>query len=383
MDLVPILRSRYVERAWHPFWESTAVGHDDVVTFVAGNCLKEEIDRFLTGRTDECQGPQLLVRIVSSQAQDALCIVMNHMICDGAGFKEYLYLLNSLYTNLRRDPDYRPEEAPGGSRSINQVYRQLRLQDRLRLLFTRKHVARHDSGLAFPLSSTGDTSPFIATHKLPRSRFRVLREYGNKYGVTINDIVLAAYLRVLSRVMEIPSGKTLIMPCAIDLRRFLSGGRAEAICNLTSTIICDIGEEIGDSFADTVIRVKQDMDVKKGYFYGLNGLIFLSILSKLVPYAKAKPFFKEKFINPVLFMTNIGVIDKSRLAFDNLSVLDAFVTGSIKYPPYFQLALTTFDEAITFSINLYGSTEDREKIDRFFRILDDELPNYSVCPDHS
>jgi hypothetical protein len=93
MDLVPILRSRYVERAWHPFWESTGLGYDDVVTFVASNCLKEEIDRFLTGRTDECQGPQLMVRIVSSQAQDVLCIVMNHMICDGAGFKEYLYLL--------------------------------------------------------------------------------------------------------------------------------------------------------------------------------------------------------------------------------------------------------------------------------------------------
>ena len=171
MDLVPILRSRYVERAWHPFWESTGLGYDDVVTFVASNCLKEEFDRFLTGRTDECQGPQLMVRIVSSQAQDVLCIVMNHMICDGAGFKEYLYLLNSLYTNLRRDPDYRPEEAPGGSRSINQVYRQLRLRDRLRLLFTRKHVTRHDSGLAFPLSSTVDTSPLSPRISFPSAGF--------------------------------------------------------------------------------------------------------------------------------------------------------------------------------------------------------------------
>jgi NRPS condensation-like uncharacterized protein len=379
MDLVPILRSRYVESAWHPFWESMRAGHDDdVVACVDTDCIKEEIDRFLTGKTDEFRGPQLMVRIVGGPDRDALCIVMNHMVCDGAGFKEYLYLLSSLYTNLRRDPDYRPSDAPGGSRSINQVYRQLRLRDRLKLLFTRKDVTRHDSGLAFPLSGIGDKSPFIATHKLLRSRFQVLKEYGKKYGVTINDIVLAAYLRALSRVMEIPPGKRIIMPCAIDLRRFITGGKAEAICNLTSTIICDIGAEIGYSFDDTVIRVKQDMDVKKGGFGGLNGLVFLDILFKLVPYTKVKPLFKEKFINPVLFITNIGVIDKSRLAFDNLPVLDAFVTGSIKYPPYFQLALTSFDEAITFSINLYGTASDREQTENFLRILDDELQNNAI-----
>ncbi len=202
----------------------------------------------------------------------------------------------------------------------------------------------------------------------------MLREYSKKYRVTINDIVLTAYLRALSRVLDVRRGKSLAIPCAIDLRRFLPGRKAEAICNLTSTIICDIGADIGDSFDATVIKVKQDMDEKKRNFSGLSGFALPGILFKLLPYAKAKELFKDKFINPVIFMTNIGVIDKSLLVFDNLPVLDAFVTGSIKYPPYFQLALTSFDDAITFSINLYGSENDREQINNFFNILDDELP---------
>jgi len=375
MDLVPILRSRYVESTWHPFWESIGTDHDDdVVTCVDTNCIEEEIDRFLTGKTDEFRGPQLLVRIAGSPERDALCVVMNHMVCDGVGFKEYLYLLSSLYTNLRRDLDYRPSDAPGGSRSINQIYKHLRLIDRLKLLFMRKHISSHDIGLVFPLSGTGET-PFIVTHKLSRSRFQALKEYRRRYGATINDIVVAAYIRALYRVLGAPSDKPFTMPCAMDLRRFLAGGKAEAICNLTGTVICDIGEEIGDGFADTVIKVKQNMDKKKSDFSGLHGLAMLGILNKLIPYAKAKALFKDKFINPMIYVTNIGVIDNSRLVFDDLTVLDAFITGSIKYPPYFQLALTSFDEEITFSINLYGTASDREQAEKFLRILDEELLN--------
>src|SRR5208282_5746557 len=54
MDLVPILRSRYVETHFHPYWEIIDAWNDDLVTFVASNCIAGEIDRFLTGKTDEC-----------------------------------------------------------------------------------------------------------------------------------------------------------------------------------------------------------------------------------------------------------------------------------------------------------------------------------------
>lgn len=118
------------------------------------------------------------------------------------------------------------------------------------------------------------------------------------------------------------------------------------------------------------------MDEKKHNFSGLYGLVLLGILFKLLPYAKAKELFQDKFINPVIFLTNIGIIDNNRLDFDNLTIVDAFITGSVKYQPYFQLALTSFNDSITFSINLYGSVNDREQIENFFRILDDELPGH-------
>ena len=80
------------------------------------------------------------------------------------------------------------------------------------------------------------------------------------------------------------------------------------------------------------------------------------------------------FVNPSLALTNIGIIDKNRLVFDNVNIEDAFITGSIKYYPYFQLALTSFNDSITFTISIYGKERDRQQILNFFSLLDYELP---------
>ena len=77
--------------------------------------------------------------------------------------------------------------------------------------------------------------------------------------------------------------------------------------------------------------------------------------------------------NPLICMTNIGILDSEKLIFGNSSIEDAFMCGSIKYKPHFQLALTSFKDSITFSVNLYGNPKDKENIEYFFTLLDKEL----------
>ncbi|GEM_PF-5968854 len=38
---------------------------------------------------------------------DKMCLIINHMVCDGAGLKEYLYLLADIYAHLENDIDYK------------------------------------------------------------------------------------------------------------------------------------------------------------------------------------------------------------------------------------------------------------------------------------
>jgi len=158
-----------------------------------------------------------------------------------------------------------------------------------------------------------------------------------------------------------------------DLRRYLPSGTAGAFCNLTGNIVCRIGSDIGSDLGQTVAKVAAETKAQKEHYPGLAGLSTLYALFRLLPFSSLRKWMKEGFPNPLIGMTNIGIIDPERLVFGKTEVEQAFVTGSIKYPPYFQLALTSFKDVITFTIAEYGTKEDRERIEQFLRVVDGEL----------
>jgi NRPS condensation-like uncharacterized protein len=303
-----------------------------------------------------------------------MCIIMNHMVCDGAGFKEYLYLLSEIYTRIQNNT-YSDFRYINGSRSLKQIYKKFNLIDRLKIHRLPSELTEDQNKTCFPLNGepTGK-HPFILTYKLSENRFNMLKKYGQDRSVTINDIVLAAYIRALYKILNIKKSESLTIPCFIDLRRYLPDKKAQGICNLTSIVTCNMGYDIGDNFDETVRKVNAEMNKKKDYYPGLNRLPTLCLLFKTLPFYRIKDIIKSNYVNPLIGMTNIGIIDPERLIFGKTPIEDALITGSIKYPPYFQLALTTFNNSITFSVNLYGSKDDAGLIQKFFILLDDELP---------
>jgi len=298
------------------------------------------------------------------------------MICDAAGFKEYLYLLSTIYTKLQNGAGSMPEYHKG-SRSAKQIYRQFNALDRLKIALLPNEPVKNKNNIYFPLSKKGNLSPFILTHKVSQERFHVLKEYGKEHSVTMNDIVLAAYYRALYGIVEIKQDESLTVPCMVDLRRYLPNKEADAICNLSSMIMCSIGPEIGANFEETLMKVTQEMSAQKKGYPGLHGLSTLNLIFRFLPFSTVKQLIKKKFVNPLIAMSNLGIIDSKRLIFGKTPIEEAFATGSIKYPPYFQLALTSFNNAITFSVSLYGSEDDREFIQKFLVTVDKELQSIS------
>ncbi len=193
----------------------------------------------------------------------------------------------------------------------------------------------------------------------------------------MNDIVLTAYYRVLYELLDIKEGESLTVPCMVDLRRYLPNKEADAICNLSSMIMCNIGPDMGADFEETLLKVSREMDAQKEGYAGLHGLSTLNVIFRFLPFSTVKELIKKKFVNPLIAITNLGIIDSGRLIFGKMPIEDAFVTGSIKYPPYFQLALSSFNDTITFTVSLYGSEDDRESVLKFLGILDTELQGIS------
>ena len=68
-------------------------------------------------------------------------------------------------------------------------------------------------------------------------------------------------------------------------------------------------------------------------------------------------------------MSNIGSIKPAEYALGDARLVDGFYTGAVKGKPFMQLAFTTFDGEVTFSIAITGNDEDERTVNRFFDIF--------------
>ncbi|WP_234117380.1 siderophore synthetase [Clostridium hydrogenum] len=368
LNVSPILSSKYVENVKEPYWEKVASStFKDILTLVS---TKNEFNSFITSRINEATGPQVQACLLDS-SKDSLCILMNHMICDAAGFKEYLYLLCNLYSNILKNPDYTANYLLNGDRSINIINNKFNFKTKFKTLMFQGKESNGFINLNFPMSTEKEVKPFILTHEIPENRFLSIKKYCKNHEVTINDVTLAALYRAIYKLLN---KNQLSISVAVDMRKYLKDKNINALTNLSATVISNLTIEPNDTFDDTALKVNNDMNLKKKNFIGLNAFVKISMLFKLFSYKHAKKLLKNGFKNPLIGMTNIGILDSKKLYFEGTQISNAFMFGSMKYKPYFQLALTSYNNIMTFTVNLYGNLKDKENIESFFILLDEELP---------
>jgi NRPS condensation-like uncharacterized protein len=367
-DAFPLIRCRLNENNGRPYWDDKDFTSNDMIQLIKTENTEESILRFLYQEADAMNGPQLRIGILRNGEVDTLCATMNHMLCDAAGFKDYLYLLSSIYTNIGENPDYRPKSVMG-DRKIRQVLNTFSIWDKLKILFKKNDVTTHD---AAKFEFEGDLkNPFIEMRTIPQDQFCLIKAYAKGHAATVNDVMLTAFIRVLFHLF----GRVVTVPCAIDLRKYLPDRKAGSLCNLVTNLNCNIGPDLGASFDDTLIKVNLAMEKEKSNIGCIKSLALMELAFNVLPYKAARNFVEKGFSNAPIAFTNIGILDKKFLHFGETEIKEAYMTGSIKYAPYFQLAVSTFDNEVTFSINFHGTQSDRRKISLFCDEFNRELHN--------
>jgi len=373
VQMIPIIGCRFVESRSKSYWQKLPDDiNDHLVDFLETDDTISEINKYLSKKPDEFIGPQIRIGVIRSEGKDTLCIVLNHMVFDGSAFKEYLYLLGQLYTRITEKKTAVENKQISRERSFDQVFKQFNLGNKIRLVLLHQNTKRKQDDPHFPRALNGNREPIFILHELPQNKFFRLKLYGKENNVTINDIVLSAYYRALYKIIKVPDGKSLNIPCMVDLRRYLPTNNPISFCNLSSMI--ETKCEYMKNFEDTVQTISMRMNNNKKKYPGLNGLGMLSVIYRMMPYSWFKEFMIRQFSYPKITITNLGIIDSNKLRFINNEVKEAIILTALKYSPYFQLAFSTFKDVLTFSVSLYGTKADRDTMKEFFEILDEELP---------
>ena len=79
------------------------------------------------------------------------------------------------------------------------------------------------------------------------------------------------------------------------MRRYLPEGKAGAVCNLAAFTYLNIGNEIGNSFEDTIKKIHLKMEEMKDKYIGLDDFVFIPAVLKKFPYPLQKKIIKSMF----------------------------------------------------------------------------------------
>ncbi|HPQ70515.1 MAG TPA: hypothetical protein PKW95_15405 [bacterium] len=379
----PLLAARLAPAWWRAHWEPPEQPPASFPLSVepAGD-EPPAAHRFFLEPMDHFDGPQVQALLLRG-AGDTLLLKLSHFVTDAGGVKHYAYLLADIYRRLADDPHYRPpvNDAPRGLHRITASIGRGVKRAALRRMW-REGKANPPSPT--PLNPPGklaarDERRFIARHVEP-GQFAALRAWGRERELTINDVLVAAFLRALTQTPPDDQAHLLRIIGTVDLRRYLPADAPPTIDNLSGWVYANFGADAGDDLDATARLVGATMRQLKEGPLGLSMMPFLALLRAVSPLAlnrimyteMMEGFNKENAFPPTL--TNMGAIDPARLTFADAPALRAFLLPPLLYPPTIGPGVSGYGDTLTLSAGYCAAGTPTPIMEKLFAAWLDELP---------
>lgn len=370
-EKVPVLHSSFHDSVINPYWEVEEYSVADILSVKdsTAESLEDDIEEFLTQCIPVTSNVQFKIRVFHEGERSVLCMIVNHMCFDGGDFKYFLKRLSANYNAMLSGGA--SVEIKTGTRSYDQVYTKLEGDDKEAAQKLYKNISTVKDEHYFPMTEPRkEDKSMINRRKVDKETFDKFRKIGKHYGVTVNDLMLAVYMHSLYEFGNYPATDTLTIPCMVDLRRHIEGGEeAGGLTNHTGFMQCSV-EGVGTTINDTLVKVLHSVRKSKhDKFMGLYSLPLLKLAYTIFPYAISETAIKIGYLNPLIGMSNIGVLNPDLLTMGPYKPVDGFMTGAVKYKPYMQLALTSMNGELTMTIAIRGNDDDKVLVQKFFDII--------------
>ncbi|MBQ9227273.1 MAG: hypothetical protein IJ168_00450 [Eubacterium sp.] len=370
-EKAPVLHSSFTDNRIHPYWTVKDYHINDILTVkeVSEEALAEEINAFLVQYIPPESAVQMKVAVFYYGSCSALCLVENHMCMDGGDLKYFMKSLCQNYTDFVEN-GISPVALRTGTRSYEAVYEDFTATERKMAKSLYKNInTKDDHGFPLTPDSIQDKS-FIARRKLSAETFDKIRAAGKQHGATVNDMLLTAYFYSLYELALYDPEDSVSISCAIDLRRHIKDNSDQGVTNQTAWMQCRVPRRGGNIFETLDYVVASSNQFKQDRFMGLHGLPLLSLGYKIMPLAASEEIIKVGYANPLLAMSNIGILEPDKLALSGHEPTDGFMSGAVKYKPYVLLSATSLRKELTLSMCVRGNEEDRRIVEHFFDLLE-------------
>ena len=380
LDAEPVLGCRFVSHAWAPWWERVEVEPEELLTVTDD---PEEFDGFYHRPLALEKGPRIRAFLLSPPGT-RLLVQLDHRAGDAGGTKDAVACLGQIYTELGRDPSFRPQPNVTGTRGLDQLLREISLKRTPRLalesLRTHKKAFIPRRSHRFLLEKGDPSQPALLLQHLDEKQVRSLAENAKKAGATLNDLFLAAFLRANVRVGRWNGTDQLRYVSTVDLRNwYLSSGKAEGVCNLSCMEFLNLGTYMDNTIEETLSRVVARTRPRKSKGIGLSGFLLAIPFFGVLPFSWLHSFFQwgarwgVSKGNMANTFTNMGPIREDQVFFDRPAEKAWLITPA-GYPPLFVFGLTGYKGTLTLSARTFSPGSQRQVLGDYLNAALEELP---------
>ena len=285
--------------------------------------------------------------LAQNGSSSAVSINISHLCVDGGDGRYLAAKLAEAYSRIKATGNCEGLHIKNGSRSAEQVYRNLSLPKFLALL--KSPFSATKSIVPLPSQEAGE--PRIVTRIISAQTMNAARQQAKQDSATTNDLLLAACYHAYAGIPGVDAAAPASIVSMMDLRRHCIGGDSPGLANMSGTMITLPPNGISQSFETTLAEIALQTAAAKGDpLSGLVGLPLLHTAVRRLP-MKALLFAAQKvYKNMALGLTNPGNSQASQFSMDALLPDMLVFGGPCKMKPSVQISAISLENTCTLSI---------------------------------
>lgn len=354
MEVFPLLKCRY-DSARNVFVEQETLVGNDLVTV---DDTAEKADLL----TESLDTNEKLIKFTLSK--NLLVITVSHLVCDGIGFKNLIYLLCELY-----DGKDAKEQSVLMNREFSSVASGVKSNplSLLKMLFSMIGGYKNKPvyGKIEP-EQKGVYERAIAAETMAK-----VHTAAKAQGATLNDVFLTAYARAIEKLC---STRKINLPCMVNLRKYTT--KETGIANLSGTYNLNVKLKKNETFAQSLTKVSRAMNKQKKTKNDILGPMLLESKYEKLLLDKFLKLYGGMQTGAYTDFTNLGKLDEEKLSFGGAKVVNAIGYSGLHKAPHFQLTVSSFKGATTFSSIVFCGESERQKISVLMDAIQSEIEKF-------